>query len=117
MDRRPSSSGIIAIRFGLSQNKRLVTFTRYSVIDVLQTAPVFVLLLFRSLKSSSLGISTFNLKLSAINEMFLAKKRNNERSKYGRVTLTTCQYLRLLCAVTVSSKYESDRRPHEEDQT
>ena len=49
--------------------------------------------------------------------MFLTKKRKNERSKYGRVSLTTCQYLRLLCAVTVSSKYEQDHRPCEEDES
>ena len=95
----------------------MVTFTRYSVIDILQTAPVFVLALLRSLKSSSLGISAFNFKLNAINELFLAKKRENKRSKYGRVSLTTCQYLRLLCAVTVSSKYEQDHRPREEDES
>ena len=70
----------------------MVTFTRYSVIDVLQTAPVFILTLLRFLKSSTpvFGFSTFNFKLNAISKLFVAKKRKNKKNKFGSVNLTTC---------------------------
>ena len=79
----------------LSQNQRVMTFTRHSVIDVVTTEPVFLFSVFKLLGSMSCAI--INFKINAIIQIFMVKRRKNKKKKYGLMKLTTCQYLRLLC--------------------
>jgi hypothetical protein len=80
----------------------VVTYTHHSVIDFIQIAPMFLFGVFRLLRSMSDSFSEFNFKINAINKFFTVKKRKNKKKKkYGRVKLTTCQYLRLLCVMTL----------------
>jgi hypothetical protein len=84
-EQHPSSVNRTSILFNLSQNQRKVIFTRYSVLDVLQTAPLLIFTFFRFMSVVSSNFSDFSFKLSIINDMYLTKKQN-----YGRVSLTSC---------------------------
>jgi hypothetical protein len=80
----------------------VVTYTHHSIIDFIQIAPVFLFGVFRLLQSMSDRFSEFNFKIDAITKMFTVKKRKNKKKKkYGRIKLTTSQYLRLLCVMTL----------------
>ena len=86
--------------FILSQNQRVITFTRHSVIDVVTTVPVFLFSVFKLLGSMSVSCAIINFKINAIIQMFTVKRRKNnnkKKKKYGLMKLTTSQYLRLLC--------------------
>ena len=84
----------------------MIVFTRYSIKDVISIAPFLIFTVYKSIVAIGARFSNFNLQLSAIDAMFLTKKKNREGNDckaqdYGRVSLTTNQYLRLLCAVTL----------------
>ena len=90
--------------FTLSQNQRVVTYTHQSIMDFIQIAPVFLFTVFKFLRSMSDRFSVFNFKIDAINKLFTVKKRKNRKKnkkKYGSMKLTTSQYLRLLCVMTL----------------
>ena len=84
--------------FNLSQNQRVVTFTRHSVIDIVTTVPVFLYGVLRLLGFLSVSCSVLNFKINAIIQMYTVwRRKNKNKKKYSRMSLTTSQYLRLLC--------------------
>ena len=84
--------------FNLSQNQRVVTFTRHSVIDVVTTVPVFLYGVLRLLGFLSVSCSVLNFKINAIIQMYTVwRRKNKNKKKNSRMSLTTSQYLRLLC--------------------
>ena len=79
--------------FNFGQNQRVMTFNRYSVIDVVETAPVFLYSVLKLLGFLSVGYASVTFKINTIDQMFSVKKRN-QKSKNGPSywkELTTCQ--------------------------
>jgi hypothetical protein len=76
---------------------------------------VFLYSVLQLLVSMSVGCAITNFKINAIKQMFTVKKRENKKSKYGRMKLTTCQHLRLLCLMTLP--IEQCCRPGKEKKT
>ena len=77
-DRHASTFNETAYAFIQSQSQRVITFTRYSVIDVIQVAPVLIFSVLRFLQASSSSFSDFNLKFNTINKLFTVKKLKNK---------------------------------------
>ena len=78
--------------FNLSQNQRVMTFTRHSVIDVVTTAPVLLYGVFSLLGLLSVNFANLNFKINAIIQMYTVWKRKNKnknKKNYDRMSLTT----------------------------
>ena len=106
-DRRtpqPSPNNASVFAFTLSLNKRMVTYTHYSVIDVLQNVSALLIAVYSLVTTLSANFAAFNFKLTAITNMYSVSFRRDSKDNYGRVTLTTAQYLRLICAVALPTK-------------
>ena len=75
--KKPSLVNKTIFSFTLSLNQRMVTYTRYSVTNVLQNVPVLLLTILRFMTTSSAGFSRFNFKLTAITNMYSAMVRKD----------------------------------------
>ena len=91
-----------------------MTYTRYAVINFLISLSV-LLTAYRTTKALTGKISDFNFMLSMINQMYRATQKKDTKYQQGRVKLSSMQYLKLLCAVTMpmhccSSKKKATKR-------
>ena len=91
-----SGSGVLFV-FGQDFDQLRVTYTRYSVIDVLQKVPALLLAAFSFLQAVNSGFSAFNFKLTAVSNLYTASLGHDSNKTHKRINLTTTQYLRLLC--------------------
>ena len=83
---------------------RLVTFTHYSVLDVMTTTPVFLFGLLNLLRTIIAGLSSISFKINALSKIYTVKKRKskkNKKKKYGSMRLTPIQHIRLVTALTL----------------
>ena len=79
----------------------MVTYTHYSVIDVLQNVSALLIAIYSFVTFLSANFAAFNFKLTAITNMYSVSFERDSKDNYGCVNLTTTQYLRLICAVAL----------------
>lgn len=115
--RRSNNIKGLEFEFFFSQEQMILVRTSYSVLEFLSAAAAFILFLESMFVPFAISISQVTFKLGAITELYQAKvKRRRFNSStsvdnvtmktemldgrdFGRVNLTTIQYLRLMCAV------------------
>ena len=80
---------------------RVVTFTRYSVIEVITITPVFLFTVLNFLRTLTASCSENNFIINALSKSYTVKKRKNKKKKYGSMRLTPTQHLRLLTTLAL----------------